>query len=152
MFDLDNLGQCRQVQHLQWCNSVANINLCKSYQAFYASSHCFRDIKVWNATMFDLENLGQSHRVQHEQWPHSMANINIFKRHNSSHHFQILEFQILGDWKGHHLQHSQWWHSMENTYLIEIIIFARSLTIYEVIAKQIKCQKLLLLEVKIKII
>ena len=53
MFELENLGQGHRVQHSQrWC-SVANTNLYTSQQAFYASSHRFRDNKF---EIYYLEN------------------------------------------------------------------------------------------------
>ena len=49
IFDFENEGQGREVQHSQWRHSMANINLCKSSDAFfYDNSYRFRDINVSN--------------------------------------------------------------------------------------------------------
>ena len=60
-----NLGQGQEVQHLQWCHSMANMNFYKScYLALITSSHCFRDIHMSNLCP---SNIGQGHDVQRSQ-------------------------------------------------------------------------------------
>ena len=52
MFDKENEGQSDGAQHMQWCYSMANINLYHVYKNcnthFYAISCRFDDIKVCN--------------------------------------------------------------------------------------------------------
>ena len=54
------------------CNSPIRWQLLtsiKSYLAFFANSHYFKDSKIR-----DIENVDQDNDVQHSQWRHSMAN------------------------------------------------------------------------------
>ena len=76
MFDFENLGQCREVQHSQWSYLMVNINLYISRSSeLVATSHRFQDISILKCC--DLENLGQGHDIQHSQWRHSMAIVNL---------------------------------------------------------------------------
>ena len=48
-FDLENLGKGHGVQDSKWYTSMANINLYKLHTwAFFASSHRFWNIDIWN--------------------------------------------------------------------------------------------------------
>ena len=47
MFNLETEGQGHGVQHLQWSQSMINVNLYKSHNLeFFADSHSFRDIHI----------------------------------------------------------------------------------------------------------
>ena len=49
MFDLENEGQGKGVNNSQWCQSMVNINLDKSYMMHYCNgSHRFQDVNVSN--------------------------------------------------------------------------------------------------------
>ena len=97
--------------------------------------------------MFNLENLGPGYGVQHSQWFQPMANINIYKKRRWAFIAltvsQVLAFQILWPWKkedqGHYVQHLQWQYM--TSYLMAIVMFVLSVTIYEIFSRQIKCQK-----------
>ena len=70
--DLENLGQGHVVQHSQWSQSMANINLYKSHmRSIFVSSHHFWDRYI--SKFVTLKKIGQGHDVQHLQWLHSMA-------------------------------------------------------------------------------
>ena len=103
MFDLENLGHGREVQHLRWCQSLVDINLHKRHTTrFYANFHRFGDIKVWNV---DVEIVDQRHGVglQNAQLSHSMENINLYT--SDSMHFYTIshssrDLNVLNVWPG----------------------------------------------------
>ena len=61
MFDLRNESEGHELQQLRWCQSMANVDLCKSHMTHFV-------IALTVSEMFqtgDLENLGPSRGVQH---------------------------------------------------------------------------------------
>ena len=82
---------------------MANVNLYKSHtRVYFASSYNFRDIHI--SKFVTLENVGQGHDVQHLQWCHSMANI------------------------------------VCTNFLMAIVMFALSFTVYRIFTNLRKCQ------------
>ena len=96
--------------------------------------------------MFDLENECQGHGVQHSQWFHSIAiSIKVILEHSSIALtlFEIFIFKNSWPWKCR----SRLWCitlAFEGKYLTShmmvIIMFALSLTIYEIFANQEICK------------
>ena len=105
----------------------------------------FTVLEIKTFQMFDLENLGS-------QCSHSMAKVNVYKSHNWAFSlaiavFQILLFQIVWPWKSR-LRSRCTKFAMApfdakylTAYLMRIVILVLSFIIYEIFAKQIKCQK-----------
>ena len=85
----------RHRQHLHRRHSVANTNLHKSHSwHFYANSHTFGDIKVWNVWPWKFRSRP---RVHYSQWSHSMMNINDYKSKNWAFSLALTVFHILAD-------------------------------------------------------
>ena len=91
--------------------------------------------------MLDLENLGEGHGMQYSR-SSSMVYINIYKfiserfslapsQFSRYLHFEFSDLENVC--QSQDVQHSQWRHSTaDDSYLTAIVMFALSLTIYEI--------------------
>ena len=63
--DLENIGQCHDVQHSHWRYLMACVNLYKRHTgAFFTSTCRLPDIKYYMISRnIDLEDIGQGHDV-----------------------------------------------------------------------------------------
>ena len=127
-------------------HSMANINLWKSHMAhfFCASSHRFRD---FNVSYFYLENLGKGHGVQHLQWCHLMETKSNFINGVACIVVlvltvsEILTLKNCWPWKCRSRSRCTTFATDGRygaSYLMVMMIFALSVTIYKIFATEIK--------------
>ena len=98
MAELKNECYSDGAQDLQWCNSMANIKICKRHFELGFS-------EILEFPIFYFTNLGQGRGVQHSQWCQLMANITTIKAKISrfyaflrSHRYQYISVSNVWLW------------------------------------------------------